>query len=135
MPIAAKEVQLPEDIPSRILNAALNVFAEHGYNGAATREIARRASVHQPSIAYHFGSKEHLWKAAAKAVFTKFSDAMHSNLQNVANDEDRLRRLAELYVRFVAGQPEWATFVIQEGMQTGDRSRRLSKTWITTRPS
>ena len=114
----------------QILNAALEVFAEFGFSGAATREIARRAQVHQPAIAYHFGSKELLWKAAADAVFEEFSSTLEAGLEHTASDKDRLRRLAEIYVRFVARKPAWATFIIHEGMQANDRNDWLVKTWL-----
>jgi len=120
----------PLNAPQRILNAALEVFAEFGYTGAATREIARRAAVHQPAIAYHFQSKELLWKASAGAVFKDFAATLDAGLRDAKGDEDRLRRLANIYVRFVALKPQWATFVIHEGMQMGDRNRWLIKTWL-----
>lgn len=124
------DADTPLNAPERILNAALEVFAEQGYTGASTREIARRAGVHQPAIAYHFHNKEALWRAAADAVFEDFSATLKAGMKGAGNDEDRLRRLAELYVRFVAQKPEWATFVVHEGMQTGDRSDWLVKTWL-----
>lgn len=114
----------------QILNAALEVFAEFGFTGAATREIARRARVHQPAIAYHFKSKELLWKAAADAVFEEFSSTLETGLKDTVSDGDRLRRLAEIYVRFVARKPAWATFIIQEGMQANERNDWLVKTWL-----
>lgn len=114
----------------QILNAALEVFAEFGFSGAATREIARRAGVHQPAIAYHFKSKGSLWKAAADAVFEEFSATLEAGMQDMASDGDRLRTLAEIYVRFVARKPAWATFIIQEGMQANERNDWLVKTWL-----
>lgn len=51
-----------------ILSAALNVFAQHGFAAASTREIAQSARVALPAIAYHFGNKEGLFLACADAV-------------------------------------------------------------------
>ncbi|MCA0873762.1 TetR family transcriptional regulator [Seohaeicola saemankumensis] len=45
-----------------ILNAAEQVFAESGFQGAALREIAQRAEVAQALIHYHFGTKETLFE-------------------------------------------------------------------------
>lgn len=52
-----------EDTARRILLAAIEVFAEEGYEGASTRSLASRAGVNAPAIQYYFGSKEGLYRA------------------------------------------------------------------------
>jgi AcrR family transcriptional regulator len=47
----------------RILEAARDVFAEKGFDGARTDEIAKRAGVNKALIYYYFDSKEKLLKA------------------------------------------------------------------------
>lgn len=44
----------------RILVSAGDAFAEHGYQGASTKQIAARAGVSKSLLHYHFKSKEHL---------------------------------------------------------------------------
>jgi len=46
-----------------ILDAALVEFGEHGYAGARTSAIARRAGVNAQLISYYFDGKEGLYKA------------------------------------------------------------------------
>lgn len=48
------------DIRTQILEAALRVYAEHGYRGATTRLIAQAADVNEVTLFRHFGSKEQL---------------------------------------------------------------------------
>src|SRR5215469_6657869 len=66
-----------EDTARRILLAAIEVFAEEGYEGASTRSLAGRAGVNAPAIQYYFGSKEGLYRAAiahiANLVETRLS--------------------------------------------------------------
>lgn len=57
-----------EDTRARILGHALAVFAEQGYEGASTRELARRAGVNLPAIQYYFGSKEGLYHAVIDRI-------------------------------------------------------------------
>ncbi len=45
-----------------ILDAALDVFSEFGYDGARIDEVAKRAHVPKSLIYYHFEGKEHLLK-------------------------------------------------------------------------
>ncbi|ORV49074.1 hypothetical protein AWC05_02565 [Mycobacterium florentinum] len=48
------------------------MFAERGYAGTSTREIARAASVSEPMIFRHFGSKAKLFEEAVLAPFSTF---------------------------------------------------------------
>ncbi len=48
------------DSRSRILAAAADLFAQHGFRGATTRRIAQRAGVNEVTIFRSFGSKERL---------------------------------------------------------------------------
>jgi AcrR family transcriptional regulator len=45
----------------RLLDAALKVFASHGYDDASTREITEAAGTNVASINYYFGSKLELY--------------------------------------------------------------------------
>ena len=47
-----------EERRERILEAALELFAEQGYAASTTRELARRAGITEPVIYLHFESKE-----------------------------------------------------------------------------
>lgn len=48
---------------SPILDAALDVFQEHGFHGATVREIARRVGMTVPALYYHHENKEGLLAA------------------------------------------------------------------------
>ncbi|GGM06708.1 TetR family transcriptional regulator [Micromonospora yangpuensis] len=50
----------PDDTRSRILRAALERFAEQGYQRTSLREIADRLRLTKAAILYHFPTKEHL---------------------------------------------------------------------------
>jgi AcrR family transcriptional regulator len=42
----------------KILDVALDLFTDQGFDGTSMREIAQRLSITKPSIYYHFASKE-----------------------------------------------------------------------------
>jgi TetR/AcrR family transcriptional regulator len=50
------------NIERRILAAAESVFAESGFSGATTSEIARRASIPKANLHYYFRTKEELYQ-------------------------------------------------------------------------
>lgn len=113
--------------PERILSAALAAFAERGFDGATTREIAADAGVPQGLVTYHFASKQALWEAAADWLFAdlaaEFRDAAEA-LRDV-DPATRLRATLKRFVRFVARRPELHCFMTHEGSHDGPRLRWL----------
>lgn len=55
----------------RILEAAEEVFAEKGYGGSSTRDIAGKAGVNISSLHYHWESKETLYYAVFRHIYNK----------------------------------------------------------------
>lgn len=49
---------------TRLLHAALQLFAEHGFAKTSIRQIAQAAAVNPASISYYFGDKSGLYRAA-----------------------------------------------------------------------
>jgi AcrR family transcriptional regulator len=47
----------------RILDVALELFTDQGFDGTSMREIAERLGISKPAIYYHFASKEELLMA------------------------------------------------------------------------
>jgi AcrR family transcriptional regulator len=64
----------------RILGAAEELFAQHGFAGTSLRQVTTRADVNIAAVNYHFGSKENL----VNEVFRRRMDEMSA------------RRLAQL---------------------------------------
>lgn len=56
------------DMRGKLLEAAIEVFARHGFAGASTRMLARAAGANQQAIPYYFGSKQGLYLAAAEHI-------------------------------------------------------------------
>ncbi|TAM69766.1 TetR/AcrR family transcriptional regulator [Mycobacterium sp.] len=57
-----------------LVQAARELFAEKGYAGTSTRELAARASVTEAMLFRHFGSKAGLFREVAFAQFSEFID-------------------------------------------------------------
>jgi AcrR family transcriptional regulator len=56
------------DTRTAILNAAVQVFSQHGFRGSTTRRIADAAEVNEVTIFRYFGSKEALLQEAISAT-------------------------------------------------------------------
>jgi TetR/AcrR family transcriptional regulator len=65
----------------RILDAAEAVFAERGYTGASTREIAVAAGIGKRMLFYYFPTKDALYRAVLERVIVGMA-AIHERFRN-----------------------------------------------------
>jgi len=63
-----------EDVRTRILKAAHELFTQNGYRATTTKEISARAGVAEPTLFRHFGSKVELFEISILEPFTAFVD-------------------------------------------------------------
>ena len=129
---ARRPQQRSLDTRDRLVEAALQVFASHGFEGATTREIARRAGVALAALPYHFSTKEALWKAAADRIFARLADTFRRRFEGLegVDTPTRLRLVLGDFVRFQAAHPELHRFMIQEGIARSPRLEWLVETHI-----
>ena len=124
-----------------LIDAALQLFGERGYDAVSTRELAERASANIGSIAYHFGGKPGLRLACAEHVATRlqaqaapaidFASVPISPAAAVALMEAGMERFG----RFVVSSREasiYAAFIIREVMQPGEIVDHLYERLIGT---
>jgi len=52
----------------RIIDAAIQLFGERGFDGASTRDIAKLAEVNAPALQYYFNNKNGLYQACAEHI-------------------------------------------------------------------
>jgi len=78
----------PRETQLRLLDAAEELFMQHGFEGASMRMLTARAGVNLAAVNYHFGSKD----ALIEAVFRRRLDPM--NAQRLA-ELDRLEAEAD----------------------------------------
>lgn len=116
---------------ARLIEAAIDVFGRHGYEGAATRQIAKAANANLAAIVYHFGSKEALYLAVVEHLVGEIGRRMGPVLVLIeASFPDKpaearalLKRMLEAFVDVVLGNPEaqrWARIVIRELLDPTD---------------
>lgn len=70
-----------EEQRQRIINAAIKVFAQEGYERASTRQIATEAGVTPPALQYYFDSKEGLNRACAELVVSQALEQLSGPLE------------------------------------------------------
>lgn len=58
----------PLAVRTAVLDAALELFAQHGFADTSLREISQKSGVTHPLILHHFGSKESLYTEVKRRV-------------------------------------------------------------------
>lgn len=103
-----------EDPRSRILLAAAELFAEHGFAGASVDEIARRAGVNKAMLYYYVGDKGELFST----VLSESIEALRSLLQQVTEETadplERVRRMQTEVLRVFRERPALPRMVMRE---------------------
>jgi len=80
----------------RLIDAALDVFAERGFEGATTAQIAARAGFAEKTLFANFGSKERLYQATlepAAILATMLPEAIRTLAPVFENPPEDLRAL------------------------------------------
>jgi AcrR family transcriptional regulator len=81
------EIESPRQ---RILDAALELLAEHGYEGMSLQQVADRVGLHKSSLFHHFRSKEDL----AREVFQRVAEQLLKRIEPIlAEDPPRFESL------------------------------------------
>jgi AcrR family transcriptional regulator len=121
----------PEARPEEILDAALEVFGEHGFAQAKLEDVARLAGVSKGTVYLYFDSKEALFREMvhAKAVTAvrageAFAEAFHGSSRDLLVEllkrmyammrQQQLSRIIKLVQSELQRFPELARFYVQE---------------------
>ena len=132
LPIA---IQRGDGTRNRLIEAAIDIFAAHGFDGASTRTLAQKAGANLAAIPYHFGSKAGLYRAAAQHIADGLSAKMLPTVIEVEtaleNDSLERRELLELLDRLMVKKfaatvlasveaDSWSYFIVREQMRPGE---------------
>jgi AcrR family transcriptional regulator len=93
-----------EERREQVLEAALDVFAEHGLAGASTDEIARKAGISQPYLFRLFRTKKELFMASAERCLRDTSEIFARAAEGKAGEE-ALQAMGEAYGELIRSNP------------------------------
>ncbi len=116
-----------------ILAAALREFADHGFSGATTAGIARRAGVTQPLVHHHFGSKQGLWNAVLADVYEDLNAVLEHTIEEMEDADPRTRfpRLLHALVTFNGRRPELSRLIRIESSVGSPAFEELYTQWLS----
>ncbi len=87
-----------------MLDAAIEVFADHGLSGASTDEIARRAGISQPYLFRLFRTKKELFIAAVERCFRETRELFEAAAEGKTGEE-ALAAMGEAYRQLIESEP------------------------------
>ena len=86
-----------------IITAALELFAEKGFETVSVRDVTNRAKVNLASVSYHFGNKEGLIKEATSRILDPMNLRRTELLLDVISKNDGIEKtsLEEIFQVFL----------------------------------
>jgi len=103
----ARDLQ-KQDKRARILEAAVKVFAGHGFFNATIAQIAREAGVADGTIYLYFKSKDELLLSLFEDRVEKLLAYMREELPKLEGAQAKLRRIIELQLGLLEGERDLA---------------------------
>jgi AcrR family transcriptional regulator len=94
--MASRTPKVPDDVSQanaaekRLLESALALFSDKGYEGTSIREIIEQAGVTRPVLYYYFENKEHLFRKLVESWFLELAEDLDQAIQRVEGNRERL---------------------------------------------
>ena len=98
----------------QITDAAMEVFAGSGYEGARVDEIARRAGVNKAMIYYRIGDKKTLYEKVIHDVFGDTAERIKENIKEDLSPEDKLKTYIANIAETMAQHPPLPRIMMRE---------------------
>lgn len=118
-----QSAEVAERTKQRILDAALDCFANQGFTSTSLRDIAERAGTTHGLPRHHFGSKEELWKACAAAEVDRLLELQLPALEQVTPETalDAFEEVVTAFLRGAATNPHFWRLVAFEALKGSER--------------
>jgi AcrR family transcriptional regulator len=118
-----------------IIDATARVFAERGYHGTSTQDIADVLGMRQASLYYYFHSKEAALEEVCARGVDGFMEAAEAIVDGPGTPLDKLARLIAAHLAPIATKPDYVRVFINERRhlpagsrrRIGRRSRRIER--------
>ena len=108
----------------RIMDAALRIFAEKGFQDATITEISKEASVSEATVYEYFGTKEDLLFAFPEKISNDTYEESSKVLPYIKGVEAKIRAILLFYVQLYQSNPHYSALVLLQLMS----NKRFRKT-------
>jgi TetR/AcrR family transcriptional regulator len=111
--------------PERILEVALEEFAEHGFRGARLAVIAGRAGLTHPTLLYHFNSKEDLYTAVIAGAVADWARDTEAAASAGLSGFDQVEAILDAGFGFLTTHQDFVRIVRREALEGGGRLEEM----------
>lgn len=109
-----------------ILDSALTLFYEKGYDAVGVQQIVDAAGVTKPTLYYYFGSKQGLLSCLLEEHFSRLETQMEKVKDAPEKIQDKLYHTARIFLNGASAEPEFYLMMLalfysgrkSEGFQT-----------------
>lgn len=109
-------------VREKIINAATELFAIHGYHGASMKDIAQQAGVNKALLFYYFNSKENLHHELIKSIPEGMMKYIDEEIFGVEDCFEKLRSVIRGYVRHFSESRFKMRIMVQSFLGMGPES-------------
>lgn len=103
-----------DNTEEKIFQAAQKVFVRKGLDGARMQEIANEAGINKALLHYYFRTKEKLFEAIFKHVFSQIFPDIRELVVSNHTIEDKLGTFIEKYIDLLVRHPFLPAFILKE---------------------
>jgi len=107
-----------------IIDAAARVFAERGFHGATTQDIADVLGIRQASLYYYFSSKEGALELVCRHGVSGFYEAAKAIATGPGSAADKLARLIRSHLSPLTDRSDFVRVFLNERQHLPTESRR-----------
>ena len=107
-----------EGVRERLLDAAEELFSEHGFEGTSVRDLASAANCNVASVNYYFGGKEKLYEEVFRRHLIPMTDIRIASIDKVMTQskgkpqlEILLRAFANAFIEPLADEAKASRFM------------------------
>lgn len=107
------QTQVASPTRESLIDAAEELFAEGGFEGASVRAITGRAKANLGSVTYHFGSKAALFEAVVERAQAGMFETIQEAAGIPGTPLDRLQRVLRAHFTFLHEHPRLRRLILQ----------------------
>ena len=112
----------------KVIDAAAEVFAEKGFHGASTADVAEKIGIQQGSLYYYFDSKETALQEVCELGMGAYLEAIQEVALSKGSVDDKMALLVTNHLNALDGAlPYIRTYLFERRALSSERSLKLTQ--------
>ena len=114
----------------KVIDAASELFFQHGFHGTSVRDIAERAAVNVSLISYYFKSKQGLLEYAVTQYYEEYLEIIDHVVDSNQEAIEILQKLIEAMIQYKTEHFQLTAFIHRELSLDSTFVREMSVTYL-----